>query len=78
MEHGFNGAKVALCEALVKHLVVHVVGDLQISQIAKFVTIAQVVHGDDVADAPRIQPLDDVAANEASSACDNDFHAHNS
>jgi hypothetical protein len=47
---------------------------LQVSQIAKFLPILQIIHRQDVVDAARIQAFDDVAADKPSGACDNDFH----
>ena len=79
MEHGFDLAEIALGEQVVEHVGVDVVGDLQVGQVAELVALRQVVDGDDVVDAARVQALDDVAADETGSAGDHDAcHANSS
>ena len=78
MEHRFYLAKLAFGKRFVKHAVVDVVGDLQISQVAKLVAIAQIIDRNDVGDAPLVQTFDNVAADETRSARDNNFHTNNS
>jgi hypothetical protein len=58
---------------------VDVVGDLQVGQVAELVALGQVVDRDDVVDAAGVEALDDVAADEAGGAGDDDAgHANNS
>jgi hypothetical protein len=53
---------------------------LQVGQVAELVALRQVVDGDDVVDAAGVEALDDVAADEAGGAGDDDDagHANNS
>ena len=74
MKHRFHAAVVALGKTLIKLPSVLVVGDVQVGQVAKFVAVAQIVHRNDVGDAAQVQALDDVAADEAGRASDNDAH----
>jgi hypothetical protein len=58
---------------------IHIVGNLQINQVAKFVALGQVVDGNDVAQTPGVEALDEVGANKTGSTGDNESgHANNS
>ena len=79
MEDRLDLAKRSVGEQLIERCGVHVVRDLQIDQVAKLVALRQIIDRDDVGDAARIEPLDDIAANKAGSPGDNDSgHANNS
>jgi hypothetical protein len=79
MEHCFDLAIVTVGEFVIKRICVHIVRNLQIGQIAKFVALLEVVDGNDVGDAAGVEPGDDIAANESGCAGYNDTgHANNS
>ena len=79
MEDRLDPAEIAACEHLVKRRGINVICNAQIRQIAKLVALRQIVNGDDVIDAARIEPLDEVAADKTGGAGDNDAgHANNS
>ena len=79
MEDGFHLAKVAAGVVVVKHVGVNVIGDLQVGDVAEFVALRQVVDRDDVGDATGVEALDDVAANKAGGAGNDDAgHSNNS
>ena len=61
MEDCINGA-IELCirESLEELVLVHVIGDLQIGEVAELVRFLEVVHGKDVAFAPCIERGDQV------------------
>ena len=64
----YDPAEVVLGEQVVEHVHVHVVGDLQVGQVAELVALGQVVDHDDVVDAAGVEALDDVGADEAGGA----------
>ena len=78
MKHRLYFAELAFGKGLVKHGVVDVVGDVQVCQVAKLLAIAQVIHRNDVGEAPLVQTFDDIAADKARSASHDNFHALNS
>ena len=77
MENRFDLAERAFGKQFVERVGVDVVGDPQVGQVAEFVALRQVVDGDDVVDAPGVQALDDVAADEPGGTGHNDFHGAN-
>ena len=79
MKDSFYGAVMALGKVLIKGTGIHVVCNLQICQVAKLVALCEIVHRDDVGDAACIESFDQIAANEAGRAGDDDTgHAINS
>jgi len=79
MENGFDLAVGAFGVGVVKHISVHIVGNLQVSQVAKLVALGEVIHRDDVGQSACIEAFDEVGANKTGSAGDNDSgHANNS
>jgi hypothetical protein len=44
---------------------VHVVGDLAAGEVTELLAVREVVHGDDLADAAAVQPLDEPRADES-------------
>ena len=72
VEYRFHGAVGALRELAIERAGVHVVGNLQRGKVAEFVAVGQVIHRDDVVNAPGVQALDEVAADETGCARDND------
>src|SRR6185312_2151409 len=61
-------------EAVVELTPVEVVTEARAEKIAVFRPVRQVIDGDDVIDALRIQSVDDLAADHAGSAGDDDSH----
>jgi hypothetical protein len=78
VQHRIDLAEVAVCEALVELALVEVVAELRAQQVAVLRAVGQVVDGDHVVDALRVQPVDDVAADHAGRAGDNHLHSNNS
>ena len=79
MKDRFDMPEMPLSKRGVEIRGVHVIGDGQVYQVAKFVTLGQIVDGNDVRDPTGVQALDDVAANEAGRAGNDDArHAANS
>ena len=75
MEDGVDPAELAALEARVEVAPVEVVGDLCAGEVGEFGAVAQVVDGDDVVDADRVQPAQQVGADHSGSAGDDDSHA---
>ena len=79
MEHSLDLPEMPLGKSGVEICGVHVIADRQVHQVAKLVALRQIVHGNDVGDPTGVQALDDVAANEAGRAGNDDArHAANS
>ncbi len=79
VEHSLHLAVCALGKARVELLQVHVIGDAQITQVAEFGAIAQIIDGDDVVDSALVQRAHQIAADEAGGAGDDDgAHPNNS
>ena len=79
MEDRFDPAVMPLGKSGVKICGVHVIADGQVRQVAKLIALRQIVNRNNVRDAPGIEALDDVAANEAGSPGNDDArHAANS
>ena len=79
MEHGFDLAVVAAGELVIEGIHVDIVGNLQVDQVAEFVTLFEVVHRNDVGHAAGIESGNDVAANETGRAGNHDAcHAKSS
>ena len=79
MENGLNLAIAAVRKVLVKGARIHIIGNLQTGQVAELVALGQVIHGDHIIDSAGVQAPNDVAANKAGGAGDNDAgHANNS
>ena len=68
MEHRLNLAILSTGKGIVKRVGIHVIGDLQVGKIAKFVALCHVIDGDDVVNSSGVEPGNDVAANKACSA----------
>ena len=58
-----------------KFVLVEVFGDLAVDQIAKLVRLLQVVDGDDLALAARVERLDQIRTDEAGGAGDDGLQA---
>ena len=79
MEHSLNLSVAAVGKILIKSPSIHIVGDLQVGQVAELVAQGQVIDSDHIINAAGVQATDDVAANKAGGAGDNDAgHANNS
>ena len=48
MEQGFNLPVMARSKLVVEGIHVHIVGNLQVDEVAEFVTLLEVIHGNDV------------------------------
>ena len=68
--------EVAVAEAFDEFVLVDVIGDLAVDQVAKLVGAGEIVHRDDVALAAQIERLDEVGADESRSTGDDDVHAY--
>ncbi|MCY1415176.1 hypothetical protein D9M71_306490 [compost metagenome] len=73
-DHAEHAAGVAFDEIAL----VQVVADLAVREVAEFVAFGQVVHRDDVGFATLVERLDQVAADEAGGASDDDAHVGHS
>ena len=75
MEHGFGleGENV-LAHLTDKFVFVEIVGDVAVGEVFEFLPVGEVVNGDDVGDAARIECFDDVAADKAGRAGYDDAH----
>jgi len=79
VKNGFHLAVGVGFKCVVEDIRIHVVGNLQVCQVAKLVALGQVIHGNDVAQAPVVEASDEVGANKTGSTGDNDSgHANNS
>jgi hypothetical protein len=78
VQHGVDPAEFAAGEALVEVAAVEVVRQLRAEQVAVLGPVGQVVDGDHVVDAHRVEPVNDVAADHAGRAGDDHLHANNS
>ncbi len=74
MKHRAHLAELAALEALDKLALVEVIADLAVDEVVEFVGARQVVDGDDIVFAALVQALDEVAADEAGSAGNDDGH----
>ena len=70
--------EIALRQAAQELVLVEVVGDLDIDQVANLVGARQVVDRDDVGLAARVQPAHQVRSDEAGGAGDDDVHDQDS
>ena len=79
MEYRLDLPEMPLGKSGIEICCVHVIDYGQVHQVAKLVTLRQIVDGNDVRDPAGVQALDDVAANEAGRAGNDDArHAANS
>ena len=75
MQHrGDVVVEVAVGEADEELVLVDVVGDLAVDEVAELVGAREVVDGDDARLAARVERLDEVGADEAGGAGDDDVH----
>jgi len=66
--------EIAVARAEQELFLVEVIRDRAVGEIAEFVATRQIVDGDDVRLAARVQRLDDIRADEPCSAGDDDVH----
>ena len=66
--------EVAGADARDEFVLVEVIGDVAVREIAELVGVVQVVDGDDVAFAARVERPDQVRTDEAGGAGDDDVH----
>ena len=79
VENGFDLAVGPFGEGVVKQVGIHIVGNLQVGQVAKLLTLGKVIYGNDVSQAALVETLDKVGANKSGGTGDNDScHANNS
>ena len=77
MENGFNLAKLFTCHNLDKEVFfIHVISDVQIHQVNELGAIFQVVHHQDVGDAFVIESLNNIAADKACAAGNDDHNGN--
>ena len=77
MQDRVDGAvKMSLGEQFDELLLVEIVGDFAIDEVAKLVSALQVVDGDDVVDAALVEAFDDIGADKAAGAGDDGIHTH--
>jgi hypothetical protein len=75
VQHRVDLAELAAPEPGIEVVLVEVVGNLRAEQVAVLRSVGQVVDGDHVVDADRVQPMHQVRANHAGRAGDDDSHA---
>ena len=78
MQHRVDPAELAAREAGVELVLVEVVAEARAEQVAVLLAVGQVVDGDHVVDADRVQAMNEVAADHAGRSGDDDLHANNS
>src|SRR5690606_21549828 len=78
VDHGLGAREFARQDTTAEFVLVLVIGDVQVEQVAELVAVGQVVDRQDVGDAARIQPADQVAADEAGGAGDHDHDINSS
>lgn len=76
MEQRADRAEVAAGVALEEVVLVQVVGDIGVRQVAELLAVGEIVHRDDVGLAAPVQRLQQIAADEAGGAGDDDAHGH--
>lgn len=73
VEHGLDRPEaVASLHALQEVVLVEVVADVRVRQVQALTAVGQIVHNQDVGDATGVEPLHEVAADEAGTAGDDD------
>ena len=73
VKHGCDVVvEIAVADAEQELVLVEVVGDVAIGEIAKLVAVGEIVDGDDVRFAARVQRLDEIRSDEAGRAGDDD------
>ncbi|MCY1441656.1 hypothetical protein D9M71_579790 [compost metagenome] len=75
MQHGAYLAELATAETRKKVVLVQVVGDFAVSQVAKLVAIAQVIDRDDLGFAALVEGLNQIATDKTGGAGDDNGHA---
>ena len=75
VEDGVDAAELAALEAAVEVAPVEVVADRGTGEVGVLGAVAQVVDGDDVVDADRVQAAQQVGADHSRRAGDDDSHA---
>ena len=77
MEDGFDLAELFACHNLDKEVFfIHVVSDVQIHQVYELGAVFQVVHHQDVGDAFVIEGLNNIAADKARAAGNDDHNCN--
>lgn len=76
MEQRAHGTEVATGVAFDEVVLVQVVGDIGVRQVAELLAVGEIVHRDDVGLAALVQRLQQIAADEAGGAGDDDAHGH--
>ncbi|MCY1372694.1 hypothetical protein D9M69_599210 [compost metagenome] len=74
MEHRPRPAEAAFAQQGQEIALVQVVGYLGVGEVAELVALGQIIDGDQVGLAPRIEGLDQVAADEAGGTGNDDAH----
>ncbi len=76
MKDGINGTKVAPIAHTHQEIVpVHVIANIQISEIVHFVAVLQMINDHNVLPSPPVKRGDDIAADEAGTARDDNHIA---
>lgn len=75
MQYGAHLAELATAEALEEVVLVHVIGNFAAGQVAEFVTVSQVIDGDDFGFVALVERLNEVATDKARGAGYDDRHA---
>ena len=75
VEHGVEPTQLAAREAVEELVLVEVVGDAARREVGNLSPSVEVVDGDDVVDAERVEPVHEVGADEAGGAGHDDFMA---
>ena len=75
MQHGVDAAELGALEARIEIAPVEVVADRRAGEVGVLLPVAEIVDGDDVVDAERVQAAQQIGADHPGGAGDDDPHA---
>ena len=75
MQNGAHLAKLAATEPVEKIVLVQVIGNFTVGQVAELVAIGQIVDGNDIGLVALVECLNEIAADESRGAGYDDRHA---